>query len=267
MPRHPFWETQRGRGLTDAARSAGGSGRRRVEPPGEMATIQVLVSDLGKVLLPFEVERVWQALNPHFGVTREEAREVVRALFRETRFGAGGVDGAEFHRRLVERTGLRLPYEAFCVAWSDMFWEDQAVLRLIAEAPVARRYLLSNTNDIHWSFIQERYPHILQPFDRLLVSHELGLEKPDPEIYRWVIRDSGYAPEAHLFIDDIEENVLGARAVGMDAVLHTDSGSLWHEFRLRGLATEAQRPEHTEVVVATPPEGAFWSREEEARDV
>src|SRR4051794_33656310 len=132
-----------------------------------MAKIEVIVSDLGKVLLPFEVERVWQALNPHFGVTPEEARKVVQALFRETRFGTGGVLGPEFYRRMVERTRLRLPYEAFCVAWSDMFWEDEAVIRLIADAPVSKRYLLSNTNDIHWGFIQQRYPHVLGVFDRL----------------------------------------------------------------------------------------------------
>jgi len=227
-----------------------------------MPKIQVLVSDLGKVLLPFEVERVWEALNPHFGITLGEARRVVQALFRETRFGAGGATGAQFYERLVEQTGLRLPFEAFCTAWSDMFWEDQAVIRLVTEAPVRKRYLLSNTNDIHWDFIQQRYPHVLRPFDRCLASHELRLEKPDAAIYEWVIRDSGYPPEAHLFIDDVAENVEGARAVGMDAILHTDSVRLWEEFMARGLATEAQRPQHTEVVVATPPEKAMWAVDE-----
>ncbi len=220
--------------------------------------IQVIVSDLGKVLLPFEVERVWAALTPHFGVTRNEAQKVVQALFRETGFGTGGVDGEGFYRHMVARTGLRLPYEAFAVAWSDMFWEDEAVLRLISEAPVAKRYLLSNTNDIHWTFIRERYPQVLEPFDELVVSHELALEKPDPAIYEWVIRHSGYPAAAHLFIDDIEANVEGARSVGMDAIHHTDSERLWREFLARGLATPEQRPEHTEVVVATPKDQAIW---------
>lgn len=227
-----------------------------------MSPIRVIVSDLGKVLLPFEVERVWEALNPHFGVTHAEAREIVRTLFRETRFGCGGVDGPTFYRRLVERTGLRLPYDAFRVAWSDMFWEDTEVIGLIGAAPVERRYILSNTNDIHWSFIRERYRHVLEAFDHALASHELRVEKPDPEIYRCVIRHSGRAPEEHLFIDDIAENVEGARAVGMDAILHTGAERLWRELRARELATEDQEPEGSEPVRSTPPEAAMWATPE-----
>jgi glucose-1-phosphatase len=226
-----------------------------------MSPIRVIVSDLGKVLLPFEVERVWQALHPHFAVTHDEARAVVQALFRETRFGCGGVDGAEFHRRMVERTGLRLPYHAFCTAWSDMFWEDEEVLRLIVEAPVEKRYVLSNTNDIHWRFVRERYPHVLEPFDGLMASHELRLEKPDAEIYRHVVRQSGFAPEEHLFIDDILENVEAARDVGMDAVFHTDSEALWRDFLARGLAQEDRPPRRVERVTVTPPDRAIWARD------
>lgn len=205
-----------------------------------MAKIRVIVSDLGKVLLPFEVQRVWEALNPHFGVSHEEARTILQALMRETRYGCGAVDSPTFYQHMVERTGLRLPYEAFCTAWCDMFSEDEAVLRLIEQAPVEKRYLLSNTNDLHWSFIRERYPHVLKGFDRLVVSHEVGLEKPDPAIYDWVIRDSGYPAEEHLFIDDIAENVEAARAVGMDGIVHTDSASLRGELVRRGLGPESE---------------------------
>jgi putative hydrolase of the HAD superfamily len=227
-----------------------------------MSGIRVIVSDLGKVLLPFDVERVWSALNPHFGIGREEATKALRAVLRETRFGAGGVAGPDFHRLLAERTGLGLCYDDFCLAWSDMFWEDAAVIDLIADAPVERRYILSNTNDIHWRFIRERYPHVLGRFDEALASHELKMEKPDPEIYRHVAELSGYPVQAHLFIDDIAENVDAARQVGMDAILHTDAESLWSEFRERGLATEAQRPSSAAKVERTPDSRAIWAVEE-----
>src|SRR5262249_5108672 len=105
---------------------------------------------------------------------------------------------------------------------------------LIERAPVRSRILLSNTNELHWSWITEQYPEALSKFDRLLVSHECRCEKPDPRIYRMAIEATGLPPEAHLFIDDIEENVQGGRAVGMQAHLHPGADSLRELFaRLR----------------------------------
>jgi glucose-1-phosphatase len=234
------------------------SDRENSMPTMSDTQLRVIVSDLGKVLLPFDVQRVWAALQPHFSVEEAEARLAVRTLLRETRFGCGEITGSRFHELLCERTGLCLAFDAFCEAWSDMFWEDGGVLNLIIRAPVERRYLLSNTNDIHWAFICSRYSHVLDGFDRLLVSHELGLEKPDPAIYRWVCDDTGLPPSAHLFIDDIEENVTAARGVGMDGILHTDSRSLWREFVARGLASDLEPPAQVHTVLSTPAAEALW---------
>src|SRR5439155_3530228 len=198
-------------------------------------TIQAIISDLGQVLLPFDTERAWSAILPYCRADEAAVRGALSSLLRETRLGCGGISGAEFHRRLAEQVGLRLSAEEFRNAWSDMFWEDEAVRRLIEEAPVRYRLLLSNTNELHWSWITETYPHVFRAFDRLLVSHECGCEKPDPEIYFRVFDETGLPPEQHLFIDDIEVNVEGARAVGMDAVLHTNAAALRREFELRGL--------------------------------
>lgn len=204
------------------------------DPESQPRSIAAIVSDLGKVVLPFDVERAWEAVEagcpPH-----ADARRRLPAIIRETRFGCGGISGEEFHRRLVAEVGLRLSLEQFRVAWSDMFWEDDEVVGLIEAAPVRRRVLLSNTNELHWNWITDRHAAALRPFDRLIVSHECGLEKPDAEIYRLVIRETGLPPAAHLFIDDIEENVRAAGAEGMDAVLHTDARRLRDEFAARGL--------------------------------
>jgi glucose-1-phosphatase len=198
------------------------------------STISVLVCDLGKVLLPLDTEPCWQAILPHCE-GGEAARAAFHDVYAECQIGTGRTEAREFFSRIASRMGLRLDYEAFCRAWSDMFWEDEAVIDLVRAARVERRVLLSNTNAIHWEFIRARYPHVLASFDRLFVSHECGLEKPDPGIFRLVEQDSGRPPREHLFIDDIEENVAGARAVGWDAIHHTGADRLRVEFAARGL--------------------------------
>jgi putative hydrolase of the HAD superfamily len=71
-------------------------------------------------------------------------------------------------------------------------------------------------------------------FDRVFVSGELGLVKPNAEIYELVIRELGITPDAFVFIDNKSENVEGAKAVGGDGHVFTDAASL--ESWLRALA-------------------------------
>jgi putative hydrolase of the HAD superfamily len=87
-----------------------------------------------------------------------------------------------------------------------------------------RCFILSNTNAIHQPYyfgrIQEMYGtygygHL---FEKLYFSHELGLRKPNANIYEYVINDAGIVPEETMFIDDFLENILTARKLGFQTV-------------------------------------------------
>jgi putative hydrolase of the HAD superfamily len=198
--------------------------------------IEIIVSDLGKVLLPFDTEPVWEQLIEACPEC-SDTRGVFHQVFTEADLGKGLTDPEEFYRRLVHWTGMTLSFQDFCRIWSDMFWEDDATISLILSAPVRERHILSNTNAIHWDWILKRHGEMVSRFDRHWVSHEMGLEKPDPAIYEQVIRETGLPPEAHVFIDDIEENVEGARSVGMIGVHHPDAERLKGEFERLGLTS------------------------------
>ncbi len=57
-------------------------------------------------------------------------------------------------------------------------------------------------------------------FDAIVISGEVGLHKPQPEIFRLGAERVGLPPERCIFVDDLRENCAGAEAVGMTAVLH-----------------------------------------------
>ena len=84
-------------------------------------------------------------------------------------------------------------------------------------------HLLSNTNDLHWQevvrlyFSSEGYT-TADLFDRVFLSQELHLAKPDPEIYRHVLRTIGRQAGLCVFIDDARENVEAARQEGMQGI-------------------------------------------------
>jgi epoxide hydrolase-like predicted phosphatase len=57
-------------------------------------------------------------------------------------------------------------------------------------------------------------------FDAVVISGEVGLNKPEPEIFRLGAERLGVPPEECVFVDDLRENCEGAEAVGMTAILH-----------------------------------------------
>lgn len=76
--------------------------------------------------------------------------------------------------------------------------------------PDIRRYLVSEFK-------------IADAFDPLIVSAEVGIAKPDPRIYRLALEQLGVEPAQAVFVDDFEDNVAGARWVGMQAVHFTST--------------------------------------------
>ncbi len=70
-------------------------------------------------------------------------------------------------------------------------------------------------------------------FDDILISGDARLLKPEREIYELACQRFGVEPQEAFFVDDLAENVAGARTIGLTAIQFTDSDSL--RTALRGL--------------------------------
>jgi putative hydrolase of the HAD superfamily len=70
----------------------------------------------------------------------------------------------------------------------------------------------------------DEYPRADFPglFDTVVLSGEVGMRKPEEEIFRHAAQTLGLAPEECVFIDDMKANVAAAQACGMTGVLHTE---------------------------------------------
>ena len=73
------------------------------------------------------------------------------------------------------------------------------------------------------------------PFEVLILSHELGILKPDKKIYEITLEKLKASPEACLFIDDQEECLTPAAAIGMKTILFRSIGQLKEEFKKIGI--------------------------------
>ena len=83
-----------------------------------------------------------------------------------------------------------------------------------------RLFLLSNTDSIHINHFKDRngddfYNRFYNCFEKVYFSYDLGMRKPDVEIYNFVINENKLIPEKTLFVDDNFDNIEGAKKTGL----------------------------------------------------
>lgn len=83
-----------------------------------------------------------------------------------------------------------------------------------------RLFLLTNTDEIHIAFFEETvgmsfYTDFYRCFEKVFYSYEMGLRKPQPEIYKAILHQYELNPKNVLFVDDKKENTDAAAALGI----------------------------------------------------
>ena len=201
-----------------------------------MSEIDAIVFDLGNVLISVNEQYAAGRFAQRAGKTAGVIESYFRNTPHATHLALGKITGRQFYRVVSKDLGFDGDYEEFATIWSEIFSPIEPMLKL-AESLATRlpRLLLSNTNAIHMQYVFEHYP-MLQEFDTHILSHEVGLLKPDRAIYELTLRHSGLEAGRTLFIDDIHANVEGARAVGMRAIQFQDVGQVRQELTKLGVA-------------------------------
>jgi len=151
----------------------------------------------------------------------------VKRLFREDpaaladlrQLETGILDEAEFERRFAERLGLADATDLIESMFGGMLPEEAmiAAVRAVRGSGV-KTGLISNS----WSTSHYDRDLLGELFDDVVISAEVGLHKPQPEIYRLAAERLAEEPERCVFVDDLRENCEGAEAVGMTTILHRD---------------------------------------------
>jgi epoxide hydrolase-like predicted phosphatase len=156
------------------------------------------------------------------GMVRRLFKQEPEALADLRLLETGEIEPAEFERRFGPRLGVAetegLIERMFAAVGPD---EDViAAVRSVRDAGV-RTGLISNS----WGTSIYDPDALEGLFDEIVISGDVGLHKPQPQIYRLAADRLGVAPAECVFVDDLRENVRGAEEVGMTAVLHRDTAA------------------------------------------
>jgi putative hydrolase of the HAD superfamily len=199
------------------------------------STIEVILYDLGNVILPFNHHQIAEKLARRS--QREESKdpEAIFSFVFSREKGAinayemGKVSSSEFFLLLKERFHLFLSFEDFVPIWNDIFVEDHEVSETIfSQKGKWKLGLVSNTNALHFDYALSKFP-IVRVFDRWILSHEVGFKKPDVEIFQNAMEWASVEPKKILFIDDTKGHVEVARSLGMETIHFTSALQLKEE--------------------------------------
>lgn len=131
----------------------------------------------------------------------------------------GGIEEEEFEARFAKRLGLDDATDLIDSMFRGMLPAEPIVAAVrVARAGGVKTGLVSNS----WSTSHYDRDLLAELFDAVVISAEVGMHKPQPEIYLLAAERLGKPPERCVFVDDLRENCAGAEAVGMIAVLHRD---------------------------------------------
>ena len=191
----------------------------------------VLIFDFGNVVSFFDYDRACEQFGRRLGLTgpaflqRLQERGFAELLVR---FESGDMSAEDFAGRVMEVADLQLGYGEFVSGWEDIFWINEPVARLVEQLKGGGYTLLlgSNTNILHATYFRRRFATTIDLFDRLILSYEVGHMKPSGEFYRACVAAAGVPADSCVFIDDMIENVEGARQAGLEAIQFLDTPSL-----------------------------------------
>ena len=118
-------------------------------------------------------------------------------------------------------------------AWNGMLlgFMPDAIACLKRLSSSYRLFLLSNTNEIHIQEIESRvgtvfFSDFCSLFENVYLSHELGLRKPHPEVFKHILNQQGLKANETFFIDDSIQHVEGAIKAGLQAHHLTDEQTI-----------------------------------------
>ena len=181
-------------------------------------TIRAVYFDLGGVIVRTEYQAPRQHLAERLGM---EYEDLVKRVFENesSRQASIGQLSEDEHWAAVMRK-LRLPESETQAVREEFFAGDIVDFALLDfMRGLRKKYkvgLISNA----WSGLR---PWIISrkfedAFDAMIISAEVGVMKPDARIFQIALEKLGVSPSESVFLDDFPENVVGARAIGMQAI-------------------------------------------------
>lgn len=200
---------------------------------------KLLIFDLGKVVVDYDWDSFCRSFAQKSGADLITVKDFfAHDYFHKGRYERGAITTAQLVEEINQKIGTRISLTEFEIIWTEglCFTENKDTTKLLEQLDgQCRKWMLSNTSKIHYDYLHSKFD-VGKHFEDRVLSYEVGKVKPEPEIYKEVLKRSGVLAEECLFIDDLLYNVEGAQALGIQGHHFTGVELLRLELRKSGLS-------------------------------
>ena len=186
-----------------------------------MKKCKAIIFDLGAVILNINYQNTIDEFTK-LGVNNAAtfySKKVQTNLFNQIETGM--ISSNEFLKALQKET-KNANINQVEKAWNAMLLDlPEERLQLIKKLKKNHSvYLLSNTNAIHIHAFKKqlgnrKWLSFCELFDKMYLSHELGLRKPDVKIFEYILKEQKLKAEEVFFIDDSPQHIASAKKIGI----------------------------------------------------
>lgn len=201
--------------------------------------INNILFDLGDVIIDISIPATISKFAERSGLSTQQIHEIYYHSEIFLNYEKGILNDQQFFEATNQIFSADMSFVEFKKIWNGMLLRipQERLFLLDRVSKHYRTFLLSNTNNLHLLHFTEMMKEVSpgRPlesyFERAYYSHQMGMRKPDAEIFEFILNQNDLRREETLFLDDNVDNIYGAAQVGISALLIKSPSQLFEIFK------------------------------------
>ena len=183
--------------------------------------LKLAIFDLGQVCIRTHLERCYIDWEEMAGIRPGSLSRDFPIDDQYEEYERGTVSGRAYAEYFCMVSGFVLDFEQWKEGWNSMFGEvidsTMNTVRSMQEAGVTV-VAMSNTNATHTEYLQENYKGLSSAFDHRYLSNEIGMRKPEPRVFKFILEQHKCDPSEVVYFDDLKQHVEAASRLGIGPI-------------------------------------------------
>lgn len=198
---------------------------------------RVILFDLGRVLIDFDHRIAVRRITKYCTLSEEDIYNLFFDSDITDRYERGLISSEAFFQEVKAMLGASISYNNFLPIWNEIFSPHPGMIELLRSLKdTYRLYMVSNINESHSAYLKKQFAEYFKYFERLFLSYELKLRKPDEAIYTSIINVIQLPPHQIIYADDRLELVEAAQRLHIDAFVFESIDSCKRELIKRNIS-------------------------------